>query len=110
MEPIMINITKSNGETLSLTLSDANKVADALDRYYYKEDLIDYFKNSDKYSDKVLNDESVMEILLDAYADYRSDANGGEEERNMHWLDCLSKAIEDNADILEKYLLTERSK
>lgn len=108
MEPIMINITKDNGETLSLTLSDAEKVERAVKQHYCKQDLIDYFENSDKYSDEVLNDESVMKTLLDSYLIYRINADGGEEEECMHWSECLSKAIEYDAAILEKYLLTER--
>lgn len=109
MESTMITIIKGNGELLSLTLNDAVKIADAVDRYYYKEDLMYHFEHSKEYSDEVLNDESVMEILLDAYTDYRSDADGGDEEENMHWTQCLSMAIDDNADILEKYRLAERS-
>lgn len=109
MESTMINIIKDNGEALSLTLSDAEKVENAVKRHYYRKDLVDYFENSDEYSDEVLDDESVMETLLNVYADYRSDADGGCEEENMHWSECLSKAVEDNADILEKYRLTERN-
>ena len=109
MEPIMINITKDNGETLSLTLSDAEKVENAVKRHYCEEDLIDYFENSDKYSGEVLDDESVMETLLDSYTNHRLNADGGEEEESMHWSKCLSMAIEENADILDKYLLAEGS-
>lgn len=99
----MITILKDNGETLSLTLSDAQRVSAAVRRYYCLDDLKNYFENNDIYSADVIDDDALMIALIDSYAQYRENADGGEIEDSMHWSECLSAAIADNAEMLEQY-------
>lgn len=94
---------------LTLTLSDAESVAMALRRFHCSTDIIERFSNTDDYSYDAIENGDVMTALLDSYVKRRENADGGEIEDSMHWSECLSKAIEDNADILEKYRL-ERGK
>ena len=92
-------LTLESGAKLLTNIDSLQRVHDALDDYYYKQDITSFFEN--KIEDGIMTsvvmlDTDFINEILESYRSYRDEANGGEYEDSRHWSECLDEALNDN--------------
>lgn len=95
---IEINLEPAtDGKHITISLSDASRIAETVNEIYYMEDITSNIQGKvdlDTYAPQILEDKEVLDSILDIYADYRNNADGGEWEETRHWSECLSDAFD----------------
>lgn len=97
---------------MDLSLSEAGKIVLLYNKIYHKEDIINFFEESEDYAPYILNDENLISSILERYHTLRESADGGCTENNLHWTECLTEAIKNRTndyynDILKYRYLNE---
>ena len=96
-----IQMTVDNKEIL-LSLSDAERIKEAYEMYYYEQDVLDYIQDTAGFFEKsllqqypdIMNDKEVISSVLNLYAINR-DAAQNDNDATAVWRDCLDQAFRD---------------
>lgn len=96
-----IQMTVDNKEIL-LSLSDAERIKEAYEMYYYEQDVLDYIQDTAGFFEKsllqqypdIMNDKEVISSVLNLYAINR-DAAQNDNDATTGWRDCLDQAFRD---------------
>lgn len=70
---------------------------------YYTPDVMNFIEESGNYTEALHKNKELIDDIIDTYANYRYDNNGGDPDENMDWRECLGCAIADFADELKPY-------
>ena len=97
LDVILTSTTDNKLTTITVPMQLIAEINGEIDkRIYYREDVLRFLRNKIASSDipeTVLSDESCIAALVDAYAEYRNDAEGDTE--GMNWYECLFAAYID---------------
>lgn len=104
-----IQMTVDNKEIL-LSLSDAERIKEAYEMYYYEQDVLDYIQDTAGFFEKsllqqypdIMNDKEVISSVLNLYAINR-DAAQNDNDATTGWRDCLDQAFRDILSCNKKY-------
>ena len=95
-----------DGTSVKLSENNLRKVFYWYTKQFFRQDVIIYFEDiKNGYSSEVLNNKSLINDIVDTYASYRYDADGGSYEELMHWTECLAAAITHYENELKQYKL-----
>ena len=91
LDVILTSTTDNKLTTITVPMQLIAEINGEIDkRIYYREDVLRFLRNkiaSGDIPETVLSDESCITALIDAYAEYRNDAEGDTE--GMNWYECL---------------------
>lgn len=96
----IVSLVFQDGTKKDITITEANLIAAAIDRHYGEEDLMNFLNDEAGLYDisladacpDILQDRKFIDEVLDLYMDYRSDAEGDNEDlRGCR--DCLIEAL-----------------
>lgn len=97
LDVILTSTTDNKLTTITVPMQLIAEINGEIDkRIYYREDVLRFLRNkiaSGDIPETVLSDESCIAALIDAYAEYRNDAEGDTE--GMNWYECLFAAYID---------------
>lgn len=97
LDVILTSTTDNKLTTITVPMQLIAEINGEIDkRIYYREDVLRFLRNkiaSGDIPETVLSDESCIAALIDAYAEYRNDAEGNTE--GMNWYECLFAAYID---------------
>lgn len=97
LDVILTSTTDNKLTTITVPMQLIAEINGEIDkRIYYREDVLRFLRNKIANGDipeTVLSDESCIAALIDAYAEYRNDAEGNTE--GMNWYECLFAAYID---------------
>ena len=96
-EKLTFYLISENCSLVECKLTDLEKISAFYNEIYYRQDVEDYFEESDKYSLDILDDNELLNEITSAYAKHR-------EEAHHDWNTCLETAISEFSDELMKYL------
>lgn len=96
----IVSLVFQDGTKKDITITEANLIAAAIDRHYGEEDLMNFLNDEAGLYDisladacpDILQDRKFIDEVLDLYMDYRSDAEGDNEDLRG-WRDCLIEAL-----------------
>lgn len=96
-------------EPVRLTISEAEEVAEFVNKIYYRQDVIAYFEDRPDVYKNILSRSNVdlIDNITEKYAEYRKNANGGDIEDNLHWTECLEKAVAEFKNVLSAYKINK---
>lgn len=97
LDVILTSTTDNKLTTITVPMQLIAEINGEIDkRIYYREDVLRFLRNkiaSGDIPETVLSDESCIAALIDAYAEYRNNAEGDTE--GMNWYECLFAAYID---------------
>lgn len=97
LDVILTSTTDNKLTTITVPMQLIAEINGEIDkRIYYREDVLRFLQNkiaSGDIPETVLSDESCIATLIDAYAEYRNNAEGDTE--GMNWYECLFAAYID---------------
>jgi hypothetical protein len=97
LDVILTSTTDNKLTTITVPMQLIAEINGEIDkRIYYREDVLRFLQNkiaSGDIPETVLSDESCIATLIDAYAEYRNNAEGDTE--GMNWYECLFAAYVD---------------
>lgn len=92
--------------SVTLSLDNVRDIIETYNRMCFREDVTGYFEDPDNGFDaKILENTELIDKIANTYYEKRYDADGGDEESNLHWRECLYQSINEFETELEPYRL-----
>lgn len=88
---------------IEISISDANMIVKAVEKYYCMLDIIAYFNSGVQYTYEALNDKPLIDRILRCYIKLCEEARQSNFDRSVNKSECLEHAICEFKDSLSSY-------